>query len=255
MNKHTRLTANESIVLLALLATFATPSAHTADSVNLRNYSTEFDTTENPLSENDAWTHNGLAWTRVITDGGVAYGTQIGTPPPGGYDDSYAYLSGFSPDHSAEGILFESPTADLSCSKEVEILLRWSDTENIARGYEVLFSINNNRIEIVRWNGPLGDFSYLARGPVGQHYFKTGDICRAEVSGTKPATITAYVNDIKLLQATDRNNAWMDGQPGIGFFRRSCGTNRDVGFSAFRAADGDISIVNEARSSAGVTVR
>jgi len=75
-------------------------------------YSTDFDGTESPISEGGAWSHVGLDWTLVDTAGGIAYGTQTGT---NGYDDSYAHLSGFPPDHSASAVIYRSPSLDGTC--------------------------------------------------------------------------------------------------------------------------------------------
>src|SRR5262245_9498429 len=71
-------------------------SAGTGAAGGGKSYSTEFDGIENPLSEGGVWSHVGLDWRNVEKSGGIAYGTQTGT---GGYDDSYAVLSGFPPDH------------------------------------------------------------------------------------------------------------------------------------------------------------
>src|SRR5262249_11996444 len=65
-------------------------------------YSTSFDKDESPISEGGAWVHLGLDWALVATAGGVAHGTQTGT---GKYDDSYAHLSGFPPDHMASAVI------------------------------------------------------------------------------------------------------------------------------------------------------
>ena len=85
-------------------------------------YSTTFDRTEAPISENGAWTHLGLDWALVDTENGVALGTQTGK---GGYDDSYAHLTGFPPDHEATGVIHKIATIDPSCTHEVEIHLPW----------------------------------------------------------------------------------------------------------------------------------
>ncbi|HEV8547371.1 MAG TPA: hypothetical protein VGQ57_00060, partial [Polyangiaceae bacterium] len=92
-------------------------------------YSTHFDATEAPLSENGAWHHLGLDWTTVETASGIAYGTQllgVGRSGPTQYDDSYAYLAGFPADQQASGVIALG-SIDTSCTHEVEILLRWAD--------------------------------------------------------------------------------------------------------------------------------
>jgi hypothetical protein len=187
-------------------------------------YETVFTGVEDPLSEGGAWSNNGLDWSRVAKTDGMAAGTQGGY---GGYDDSYATLSGFPPNHSARAVVQIMDGIDPSCTHEVELQLRWSDAPHLARGYEVLLGMGGY-LGIVRWNGPIGDFTELAFlwvPPV-----KDGDVFRATAVGN---VITAYINGVALLQVTD--STYSAGNPGIGFFRRSCGTNQDFTIRAFRA--------------------
>src|SRR5689334_4505870 len=93
-----------------------------SDGATTNHYETDFDGDEAPLSEGGAWSHAGQDWRTAVKTGGYAFGTQTGT---GGYDDSYALLSGFSPDQTASGVIHLVPTIDPSCTHEVEILLRW----------------------------------------------------------------------------------------------------------------------------------
>jgi chitodextrinase len=190
-----------------------------------RSYSTNFDGTENPISEGGAWSHAGLDWTTVQTSGGIAYGTQTGTD---GYDDSYAKLSGFPPDQTASGVIHLVNPIDGSCSHEVELLMRWTDSAHSAQGYEVNLSFDGGYAQIVRWNGAIGNFAVLGGGSFPE--LKEGDVFKASMIGN---VITAYVNDIQVAQVTDA--AYSTGNPGIGFFRRNCGTNADFGFTSFTA--------------------
>jgi len=191
-------------------------------------YSTNFDLTQAPISENGAWHHDGLDWTKVETGGGIAYGTQSGTA---GYDDSYAYLSGFPADYSASAVVHRAANIDSSCTHEVEILLRWSDAAHSARGYECNFAFDGTYAQIVRWNGPFGDFTYLGSGtvPGGIH---DGDRLSATVVGQ---TITLSVNGNQVADATDAT--YPTGNPGMGFWRGGpCGTKGDYAFSSFSAS-------------------
>ena len=47
------------------------------------------------------------------------------------------------------------------------------------------------------------------------------------------STITCYINDVQIAQASD--STWTTGQPGIGFFRRLDGVNSDLAFSSYKA--------------------
>ena len=190
-------------------------------------YMTGFEYTENPISDSRAWQHRAGPWAHVRTLGGpgVAVGTQTGT---GGYDDSYAILTGFAADHGAGGQIYKSDSGDFSCSKEVEILLRMSDTSTTVRGYEVLFSLSSGVIQFVRWNGPLGDFTVLPGG--ASISLSRGDTVSATIVGS---TLVAIVNGAVV--ATSSDSAFKDGNPGMGFFRRECGGNTDMGLTSFAA--------------------
>jgi hypothetical protein len=145
------------------------------------------------------------------------------------YDDSYAYLSGFGPDQQAEAVISRNPSL-LGTPHETELLLRWADTTDIARGYECQFNYAGG-VQVVRWNGPFADFVPLSGsfGSIGRA-LKTGDVVRAKIVGS---TITCYVNDVQVAKATD--STWSTGQPGIGFFKRLEGVNSDLAFSSFNA--------------------
>jgi hypothetical protein len=86
-------------------------------------------------------------------------------------------------------------------------------------------------MEIVRWNGPLGDFTYLARLHSASAGLKDGDTLKASITGNQ---ITFYLNNVIKLQCID--STYQKGNPGIGFFLRNCtGTNTDFGFKNFTA--------------------
>jgi hypothetical protein len=189
-------------------------------------YSTNFDIAENPLSEDGRWRRADNAWTNVQTFGGVAFGTNGIT---NGYDDSYALLSGFGPDQTAEATVFRDASLTPSVTHEVELLLRASDDANNARGYECLFNFAGG-IEIVRWNGAIGDYTYLsvldARG-LGRP-LATGDVIKATIAGN---TIRVYINGTEMGRAVD--SALATGQPGISFFIRPGGYNRLLGLTSY----------------------
>jgi hypothetical protein len=203
--------------------------APAADASVAKTYSTTFDATETPISQGGAWTHVGLDWTLVDTANGIAFGTQTGTD---GYNDSYAHLSGFPPDHSASAVIYRSASLDGTCgTHEVEILLRWSDSPHDAHGYECNLAFDGSYAQIVRWNGPLSDFTYLGSGsvPGGVH---SGDTLSATILGAK---ITLFVNGVQVATATD-GNPFPTGNPGMGFWRGgACGTTGDYGFTSYSA--------------------
>jgi hypothetical protein len=197
-------------------------------------YATNFDRTESPISENGAWHHDGLDWTTVDTANGIAYGTQalgVNRSGPTGYNDSYAYLSGFPPDQRASAVVYMG-TIDGSCTHEVEIILRWADSADNARGYECNVAFDGSYAQIVRWNGPVGDYTYLGNGNVsgGVH---DGDTVSCSIVGNQ---ITLSVNGVVRATATD--STFATGNPGIAFWRgfSGCGAFGDYGFTSFTAS-------------------
>jgi hypothetical protein len=201
-----------------------------------RVFSTTFPVTENPVSEGGVWHHSGYRWKQVQTIAGHAVGTQTGT---GGYDDSYTYLAGFGPDQTARAVVWRDP-ATRGDYREVELLLRWSDTPTEAYGYECNLSWDGSYAQIVRWNGAFGDFTYLAnqtKFPDGVMPPRTGDIFTARVSGD---VISVLLNkndghgDRLLVSASD--DTYAQGNPGMGFFIQGRLDPAQFGFSDFSAS-------------------
>jgi hypothetical protein len=197
-------------------------------------YTTNFDVAESPISESGAWHHDGLDWTVVETAGGVASNTQalgVARSGPGQYNDSYAYLSGFPPDQQASGVV-DLGSIDTSCTHEVEILLRWADSAHNARGYECAVAYDGSYVQIARWNGALGDFTFLGSSgsvPGGLH---DGDVVSASIVGDQ---ITVLVNGT--MRTSARDSMFATGNPGIGFWRGTsgCGSKGDFGFTRYTA--------------------
>jgi hypothetical protein len=226
------ITQKASDIYLIIVSVLLLPAA-----VSAQHYATDFENTENPLSEGGKWINgrkDGTDWTNVRTFNGIACGTQSGSDT--GlfvYNDSYAILSGFSPDQSAEGIVHYKDPVD-SCNQEVELLLRWNSRPHSATGYECLvrcLDSDRSYMEIVRWNGPVGDFTYITQLHSRAAGIKDGDTLTATVTGN---LIRMYVNGRMIIQGID--STWARGNPGIGFFLRGCtDSNIDFGFSHYRA--------------------
>ncbi len=203
-----------------------------------RVYSTRFDRTEDPLSEQGEWSNHGADWTHLAVAKGVVSGTQTGTNAgPWRYDDSYAHLEGFPPDQEAWGkARILKPNAN--CHQELEILLRFTSAPHSTTGYECFarcLTSQDSYLQIVRWDGPLGKFTYLADKRGTNYGLNDGDVLKASVVGN---AITVYVNGVEKARATD--DTFKTGNPGIGEFL-SCdhglgiGSNRDFGFTSFTA--------------------
>jgi hypothetical protein len=203
-------------------------------------YTTTFQLTENPISEGGRWVNggtDGLDWTNVATTGGRAIGRQVGAS----YTDATALLNGtWGGDQRVEATVFALSQND-ACHQEVELRLRSAIAAHHNRGYEIAFLSSQTGgayLIIVRWNGPLGNFTYLFQGRNNAKYgVTTGDVVSATIVGN---VITAYKNGIQLGQATD--NTYTDGSPGIGFNLENApsgcaGTNGQYGYTSFMATD------------------
>jgi chitodextrinase len=189
-------------------------------------YSTNFDLTEFPISEGGRWRRASNQWTSVRTSGGNAYGTN---GPADTYDDSYALLSGFGPNQTAEAVVYRSSSLNTAVTHEVELMLRGSDDSNNARGYEVLFAYYGG-VQIVRWNGPMGNYTVLpvsGPGSIGRN-FVTGDVIKASIIGS---TISVYVNGQLIGQTSD--STFATGQPGISFFTRPGGNSAHFALTSY----------------------
>jgi hypothetical protein len=165
----------------------------------------------------------------------LAFGTQ---GPQGGYDDSTALLTGtWGPNQTVQGTAFTiNQLSGIDSNAEIEFRLRSTITPHSSTGYEVNFRCRHDGsqyVEIVRWNGPLGSFTYVNRIDGGPGLYN-GDVLKATIVGN---VITAYINGNKVLQGTD--NTFTSGNPGIGFYLRGpTPQNTDVGFTNFSASDG-----------------
>jgi hypothetical protein len=210
--------------------------AATAAAGTHRTYKTTFPLTESPISERGNWINGksmGLDWADVATAPGRAYGLESGS---NGYDDPVALLTGsWGPDQTVQATVYTANQND-TISEEVELRLRSSLSAHSATGYEINFRCSKTKdaySEIVRWNGPLGSFTYLQQLKGAQYGVADGDIVKATIVGN---VITTYINGVQVGRATD--GSYATGQPGIGFFLKGpSGVNRDYGFTRFMASD------------------
>jgi hypothetical protein len=175
---------------------------------------TLFPGTENPISESGKWTNGkttGLDWTNVITTPGKAMGTETAIPD---YSDSTATLQyrSWADDQRAYGTVFIGGGSISSCGQEIELRLRTTITPHSITGYEVSFSSAFGSLIIVRWDGPLGAGHFDVLNMNAGVVVHNGDVIKATIVGN---VITAYINGVQKLQATDSKFA--TGSPGVGF--------------------------------------
>jgi hypothetical protein len=208
-----------------------TSATTTCATVSGGSYSTNFSSTENPLSEGGKWVNGkavGVDWNNVQSISGKACAAAFVS----GYDDPIAVLNtSFSPNQFAQGTVSRAAGYAPGASHEIELLLRFRVTTRSARGYEVLWG-HSGELNIVRWNGPLGSYTPLG-GTYGPNIGAAvdGDVLRAEIIGS---VIRVYKNGTLVLTGPS-NTTWADGQPGIGFFPRSGATLANYGWKTFSA--------------------
>jgi hypothetical protein len=236
-----------TLILLAGMSAWATVEEPAAKEKSAPahpvSYTTHFPLAENPISEHGHWINGkkvALDWGDISTIPGLA----IGHAGPARYADATALLMGtWGPNQSAEATVSVGKTFG---SPEVELRLRSSLSAHVATGYEISNSVSNDAsayLIIVRWNGPLAEFTYLANLHGQQYGVKTGDVVKATIVGN---VITAYKNGVPLAQVTDKT--YSTGNPGMGFNE---GTNGDYGFTSFSASDTFITSPLSARATVG----
>ena len=205
-----------------------------------RIYTTNFQSTENPISEGGNWTSgraHGLDWADVLTTSGLARGCAAPAGCAGlvPYDDPTAILTGdWGPDQEVRAKVYSVNQTE-SYYQEVEIRLRSTLRAHICTGYEIFFrclKTPNAYLNIVRWEGPLAKFTYIWQHQGTEYGVADGDVVRATVLGNR---ISAYIND--RLMATVEDNTYLTGSPGMGF-NYGCGdTYGDFGFTSFTAME------------------
>ena len=204
-----------------------------------RHFTTNFPLTENPISQGGVWINGGaigLDWNNVSTTPGLAIGHQGAIE----FTDGTALLGGrWTPDQTVSATVHSVTPAD-SCYQEVELRLRSALHSHLATGYEITFKASpafDAYLQIVRWNGVLGDFTYLSDNFGHEFGVTEGDSVSGTIVGD---TIRAYKNGVLMAQVLD--TVFQTGSPGMGFNLSGgvpgcLGTNGNYGFSAFSAAD------------------
>jgi chitodextrinase len=204
--------------------------AVTVSNVGPHTYTTDFANTENPISESGNWINggtDGLDWADIRTTPGFAYSA---SSLPSTFGDPTAVLAGtWGPTQTVSAVVKIS-TAPSDGLAEVELRLRSSISAHRCTGYEFLYSLFGSYWQIVRWNGPLADFTYIGSSGSGRALV-TGDVLTATVTNS---TFYFYLNGSLLGTAMD--STFTSGSPGIGFYPNS--STLDWGFSSFTASDG-----------------
>jgi hypothetical protein len=208
-------------------------------------YTTSFPLTENPISEGGNWINGatvGLDWSDSRSENGHGYGWEIQQIPY--YNDATSLLTGtWGADQQATATVYvTTPPAGPQCSAEVELRLRSALAAHSNTGYEITWSVgagSSGYLIIVRWNGTIGDFSYLANLHGSQYNVVNGDVVVARIVGN---VISAYKNGVQQASVNITSiggTVYNSGQPGMGFcMNQTCaGINATYGYTSFSATD------------------
>jgi len=197
-------------------------------------YSTSFPLTENPISEGGNWINGGvvgLDWNNMLTTPGLAQGQG---PASVAYSDPTAVLAGtWGANQTAQAVVY-SVNQTTSYYQEVELRLLTTITAHSITGYEINFRCLKTSaayMQIVRWNGALGNFTVLANYSGAQYGVANGDVVKASVVG---GTITVWINGVVAGSATD--TTFTSGSPGMGMDFGCGSTYGNFGFSSFTAS-------------------
>lgn len=196
-------------------------------------FTTNFPATENPISQGGIWTNGTITGTNtaVQTTSGLAFATQVAHMAPP-FDDSIAVLSGYNPGQWVQATAFNSSA---TC-REIELLLHITLAANFASGYEMDFTTNFG-LNIVRWNGTIGSFTFIAMGISDSACTANGAVDRAQdVAGV----ITVTCGGTQVYQGTD--TTYLTGNPGMGFYADTSSgcsptANNTIGWSSLQAAN------------------
>jgi hypothetical protein len=216
----------------------------TATLARAQSYTTTFPATENPISQGGNWINGlatGLDWGNVQSTPGLAFGTTVSGAPP--YNDSIAALAGSWPTNQSAcatvAINSSFPNRN-SGPHEVEVHLHRTITAHSSTGYEFNYGLGTTAgagflyLGIVRWNGPLNNFTGLTNTFTGTPpVLQNGDVfCAANVGATLTGTVTRAGTVIATWSATD--STYTGGSPGIGMYNQfGAGDNPLYGFSSF----------------------
>ena len=86
----------------------------------------------------------------------------------------------------------------------------------------------NAYVEIVRWNGKVGDWTSLKKLRGAQYGVKDGDLVEATITGN---VIKGFVNGVEVISVTD--DTYTEGSPGMGFNYGVGQSNGDFGFTSY----------------------
>lgn len=210
-------------------------------------YETDFPTAENPLDEGGSWRlgkREGTDWNnpKILAAGECVASTLMPIDGSDRYGDDIGIIAtsifAFPADQHAKVVVYKV-SGYSGTQHEVEVLLRFSVAANDAHGYEVLWG-NPGYLSLVRWNGPLGNYTPLYETDTGDVPVPAnGDTLEAQIVGD---LVSVWINSTLVLDSFDVSAfdgvAFDSGQPGLGIWPvTGSAIANSLGFSHFEAGD------------------
>jgi hypothetical protein len=223
-------------LLIPAMMSFQRTETQQSKGTPVRSYSTRFQLDEDPISEGGKWINggkDGIEWYNVIVKNGVAYGAVT----QGDYTDPTALLTGkWGKNQKVKATVFSRNQTEKHY-QEVEIRLRSTLSPHRCTGYEVLWRCLKTEkayVQIVRWNGKVGDWTSLKKHTGAQFGVKDQDVVEATIVGN---VIKGYLNGVEVISATD--DTFKEGNPGIGFNYGVEKSNDTFGFTSYEVESYD----------------
>ena len=214
---------------------------------NVGTYRTNFPVTESPISQSTNWTNGqaqGTDWKDMQTTVGFAFGSQVDSQT---FDDSTAVLTGeWGPNQLVQAQVKIVNPCNAIDYEEVELRTNSAISGHSITGYEFDYRCGGGAqayAVIVRWNGPFGDFTYLANNGVhgAKHEVHNGDVITAvSLRNDVGCPVLTLLKNGVILAGPVTDCTYPNGAPGMGMALGSFGGGgvaSDYGFSSFMASD------------------
>jgi hypothetical protein len=214
---------------------------------NVGTYRTNFQATENPISQSGKWTNGqaqGTDWKDMQTTAGLAFGTQVNSST---YDDSTAVLTGaWGPNQFVQAKVKIVKPCNATDYEEVELRTNSTISAHSITGYEFDYRCGGGAqayAVIVRWNGAFGDFTYIANNGVhgAKYEVHNGDVIAAtSLQNDAGCPVLTLLKNGVILAGPVTDCTYPNGAPGMGMalgWFGGGGAVSDFGFSKFMASD------------------
>jgi hypothetical protein len=208
-------------------------------------YTTTFPLRENPISEGGNWVTGRSAGGNLWGDVQSAPRMGFGVSQPTTYGDPTAILTGTWGTTQTVTIVANIPTPPSTCCHEIEIRLLSTISPGNINGYELNISVatSGRYIQLVRWNGPNGDFTVLdqltpataiANGDV---FVGTATVVGNSVTFTlkRNGTLQTFTNCHCTNPSDSGSRAILTGNPGFGFYDNYDSNWSNFGIGSFTA--------------------